>query len=940
MNHNHPPPEIPDHEVIRKIGSGAYGEVWLARTITGAWRAIKIVRRDDFSDDRSFQREFEGIRRYEPIARNHPGLVHILHVGKNISPSPFYYYVMELGDDIKSGTTIDPDTYTPRTLQTDKKIAGGKPLPIDYVLEIGIQLSDALAYLHSQGLTHRDIKPANVIFVHDLPKLADVGLVALRDQRTFVGTEGFIPHEGPGTERADVYALSKVLYELATGRDRLDFPELPDEFPKDYDRKTWLSLNNVICCACDPQLERCTIQTAQKLYDALKSVKKGRAFTAKNHKGGLFSSPGKALAALSGIALTFTAVTAVLFITVPDRKDAPPVVNKPQEKEHGSLVITTQPSGAAIYDAKGVYIDETPYGPIPLPIGTEVSFTLKKPGYKDWSEKGVIRADKILGIGGALIPFKPPVSGKVWKDSEEQTYAANGDTHKTPLPVSVESINKFYLEKGKITPVKTAVIKNEQTGADYTMALMSPSEALEYSEWLTDGSIKKGLLAENQAITPIPVRKWENWKLSEEDKKTGHSAYNLQAGEINYVNARIDSQPQGATVTLNGFEIGKTPIDWPKLSPGHVTISFKLPGYKRAEVIKTIQKKQDFTLTQELIPDSSVTFNKDWKNSIGMEFIPITPTLSAAKFETRKADFQNYLDSQKLPAPPSSSFNQTPEHPQINVTREEANRFADWLTQKEQREELIEPTDYYRLPTDQEWTTLAGGGLEEGRVPSERHTDTFSPELGSESSSDLFPWGNTWPPAQGTGNFADKATARDIEKSSEKIKVIPHYDDAYSHTAPVGQFAPNRLGLYDITGNVWEWVEDDYGGSADFKFRNYEVVRGGGWMTSKAHQLLTRYRVFLPPDTRQPDVGFRLVLVRREPLREPEYDAPPVPNPPADSTANGIIQTPPKNPDTGKTPEMGKLPSQNELFPAKTPVVKPPLIRTESIDKTKETIRK
>ena len=51
---------IPDHEVLRKIGGGAYGEVWLARGVTGAWRAVKVVWREDFDDERGFEREFDG----------------------------------------------------------------------------------------------------------------------------------------------------------------------------------------------------------------------------------------------------------------------------------------------------------------------------------------------------------------------------------------------------------------------------------------------------------------------------------------------------------------------------------------------------------------------------------------------------------------------------------------------------------------------------------------------------------------------------------------------------------------------------------------------------------------------------------------------------------------------------------------------------------------
>ena len=75
-------PIIPDHELLRVIGRGAYGEIWLARTVTGAFRAVKVVYRSTFESERVFLREFEGMSAFEPISRGHAGFINILHVGR------------------------------------------------------------------------------------------------------------------------------------------------------------------------------------------------------------------------------------------------------------------------------------------------------------------------------------------------------------------------------------------------------------------------------------------------------------------------------------------------------------------------------------------------------------------------------------------------------------------------------------------------------------------------------------------------------------------------------------------------------------------------------------------------------------------------------------------------------------------------------------------
>lgn len=260
-----PAPAIPDHTLLRVIGRGSYGEVWLAKNnAIDHYRAIKVIYRSQFDVSAPFDREFSGLERYEPISRGHSGLVDILHVGAN-KEAGYFYYVMELADDQHPRQPFDPENYTPTTLHAVQRSRGR--LPLEECREIGQKLADALGYLHQQGLVHRDIKPHNIIFVDGTPKLADIGLVStVAEARTFVGTEGYVPRDGPGTPQADIYALGKVLYEISSGKDRLACPELPDDLEAIPDRKQWLEFNAILLHACsdNPELR---YQNARQLHE-------------------------------------------------------------------------------------------------------------------------------------------------------------------------------------------------------------------------------------------------------------------------------------------------------------------------------------------------------------------------------------------------------------------------------------------------------------------------------------------------------------------------------------------------------------------------------------------------------------------------------------------------------------------------------------------------
>lgn len=868
-----PDPVIPDHVVLRKIGGGAYGEVWLARGVTGALRAVKVVWREDFEDERGFEREFEGILKFEPMSRDHPGLVNILHVGRSPDGASFYYYVMELGDDVRSGQDINPVEYEPRTLRADTKDAAGKRMDTATCIDVGLRLAEALDHLHERGLAHRDVKPSNVIFLNGRAKLADIGLVAARGQRTFVGTEGFVPPEGPGSAQADVYSLGKVLYEIATGKDRLDFPELPDEGPPQEERKRWLDLNRIICDICDPQISRRKISTAGELADALRRLQRGKRRRRPRLAAWVTTLVLGTFAVLGGWEALKDSPWVTGFLNPPPAPLAPktgPGADAEPPVKMGIIRIVSSPDTAEVFDADDNRLGFTPLDQS-VPVGSLAVYKIRMPGFLEELVSETVpasAASEAMIVGAVLRQFSPPEKGEEWSDHFGDRYQQLGDEHLGSDYVSKQGWIRFLKSKDKNTKDEGRSVKVSRNGKPGFAALATFTEAQAYCDWLRKAELDAGYLYSTQEMLPKMDESFDDPTIPDEDRKAGRKPFRVLVRTIPYGTVHVSSMPPGASVYLDNQFSGNT---WEPLqisaTPGKHKVTLVLEGYMAAtediEVPPNGQLKVDVPLKK----NRGVVFGmpkngqppEAWENGLGMMFLPLKEKpdeLMVSIWETRVQDYSAYLVATRGKMPPEND--RGPSHPIVHVSRDDAEAFCKWLTEKEAKDQLITVETRYRLPTDIEWSLMAG--LQE-------KDDGHSPGWRDARKASVFPWGYAWPPPKGFANLADVSAAHGPKIPENRT--IPGYDDGFEMTAPVGSFKGSAInGIYDLCGNVHEWVQDDYSSVAGHA-KNYGVLRGGGWNSFQRENLYTGYRNAVPHDRRESIYGFRVVLERVKPATEP-----------------------------------------------------------------------
>lgn len=192
-------------------------------------------------------------------------------------------------------------------------------------------------------------------------------------------------------------------------------------------------------------------------------------------------------------------------------------------------------------------------------------------------------------------------------------------------------------------------------------------------------------------------------------------------------------------------------------------------------------------------------------------------------------------------------------HPAVNISWQQAALYCNWLSKKEGYMPFYQTksgyvsgvnvqADGYRLPTEVEWAWAARN---------------------KNQSIQVYPWGNeSTINVESAGNFADTNAEGLIAFT------LDGYSDGYIASAPVGRYSANHNGLFDLGGNVSEWINDWYSARGNLDAQDgmtdplgpdvgeFHVIRGGSWAKGYLPQLRLAYRDFGAKGKH--DVGFRL----------------------------------------------------------------------------------
>ncbi|MEZ5384010.1 MAG: protein kinase [Prosthecobacter sp.] len=759
---------LPQYEITAQLGRGGMGAVYRGRQITlDRPVAIKILSNALDEADASFAERFKNeARSMAKLA--HPGIVGVYDFGE--TASGLLYIVMEFIE----GTDVA------------KMIAEQGRLPVAHALAITAHVCDALQFAHDRSIIHRDIKPANIMVGYDgVVKVADFGLAkmnaggeaaGLTQSGMALGTLHYMAPEAlmlgsSADHRADIYAVGVMLYQMLTGKVPHGMFELPSKRVPDLDPR----YDDIIARAMreDRDLRYQQIGELRRDLDTILTQPVVRVEEAAE----------KAPAALPTKARPQRPVGRPVTPPHSESSSEPSVGSK----SSGSGMIWAVVGGVVVLGVLAVVLmggsrkddsgDKAVAGASQPPPAEPKPVTVPKPPAPK-------KADPVVASKSPTPSPVPPPPVKTPAPAMNSKPVASPSPAATPPSPVVELKPEDPLTVlAKLQGFQTRVANYQKARATqlgeltakYRNALAAAKQSATQSGNLThvvamDQAIQRATTHANTLeklpallkVEPLPP-------LPALDDSTPDSLKKLR-GIFDGETVRIEEELKVALgKSLNALQVSLV----------------KSGDLDSARAIDAYRKQLDGAAV--FAPTGPFT------NSLGMKFVPVKigsgpsagTTLFFSVWETRVADYAAFAAENDVPGNWRDANNQgveqTADHPAILITAELANKFCDWLSKKENMN--------CRLPTSEEWDWAAGirwVGQSEQELTARRNE---RPWKGGQASKDV-------------GNFG--------------LGLV----DDFPFTAPVGSYPPNQNGLFDIFGNVWEWVKTG---------ENLHLCRGGGW---------------------------------------------------------------------------------------------------------------
>ncbi len=555
----------------------------------------------------------------------------------------------------------------------------------------------------------------------------------------------------------------------------------------------------------------------------------------------------------------------------------------------GVISISSRPVGQAAVTVDGREVGVTPLADLALSAGRHTVEVLAPLHLAYSTEITVQPGDPPLTLDADLVPNWAPLT-IASSPTGAEILLDRSVVGRTPATLEVEAgARSLVLRKSGSKPATRTVQIIAGEPVDLGVITLAPEDGrLAIASQPGGATVMIG--SEYRGTTPLELAVTPDVPLELRVSLAGHRTFTtgvtVAPGQRMEVQTRLEmltgevaisSQPPGAELLIDGTSRGRTD-QTVELEARQHRIEVLLDGYEPFRTTITPEPGLTRAVRATLKPAGAAGLPQTISSPQGTELVLISPgrlTMGASRREPgrranevlREVEITKpyYLAVREVSNREYREFAgghlsgawgghnlEIDHHPVVNVSWEDAARYCNWLSEKaglppvyvERAGTLVVRTPMplgYRLPTEAEWAWAA------------RYSGSASPKK--------YAWGESLPVPPGAGNYGDASAEGALHAA------VPGYQDGYPATAPVGSFTANALGLFNLGGNVAEWVQDFYtftpsppgvvekdptGPTSGAQ----HVIRGASWMDTAVTELRLTYRD--GGDQPRPDLGFRI----------------------------------------------------------------------------------